>query len=626
LTASDFALRQPIWPVLVIAIVMLLIATGRQFAGRLVKHGETAARGTTVTYVPTAFAALDTVLLTVPGPALLLLVGYLLESDAVATDFVKAIAAGLQRCGWTLLPVLLLRQLLRPKGLAEAHFQWQTTTVARLRSILPLLFAAVPCSFALGVVEATGDDGWLGSLGAALLLAQLSLILVTFWRLLHPTNGVLGTTLPGAIGALHRFRRLWFLVGIGTPLALLTMVALGYDYTALQLTRRTLTTFSALLVAVLVQAMILRSLVLERRRLQIRRMKERMEAAKAGETVGSEGPSPEQIDPGSLARQTQTLVRWSVAVAATIAVFQIWVDVLPALGILRQVQVWPTLDADGKTSWITLADVAASAFVLLAAAAAARNLPALLELFVLQRLQMQAGERHAVTTLARYGIVVVGLILAFSTIGIGWSKVQWLVAAVSVGLGFGLQEIFANFVSGLILLIERPIRVGDVVEIGSTSGRVTRIQIRATTIQDWERKELVVPNREFVTGHFVNWTLNDGVVRRTIKVGIAYGSDTAKALELLITVARRASVALKEPPPEAIFVGFGDSTLDLELRIFVDQTTLDLKEISKLLVAIDMAFREAGIEIAFPQRDVHLDLSASTIELLQGQADRVGRS
>ncbi len=627
LVATDLALRQPIWPMLVIALVMLVLAMSRQFVGRLQKHGETAARGTTVNYLPTALAALDTVLLSLPAPALLLLAGYLLEGDATATDFVKAIAAGLQRCGWSLLPIAVLRQVLRPRGLAEAHFQWQTTTLARLRSIVPLLlFAAVPFAFALGVVEATGDDSWLGSLGAAMLAGEISLILVAFWRMLHPTTGILGTTLPGATGTLHRFRRLWFLLGVGTPVALLAMVALGYDYTALQLTRRMLATFGAVLGAVLLQAMILRSLVLERRRLQIKRMKERLEAAKSGDTGSPESPKIEQVDPGSLARQTQTLVRWSVAVAAAIGVFQIWVDVLPALGILDRVAMWSTLDLDGKPAVITLADVCKSAFVLAAAAAAARNLPALLELFVLQRLRMQPGERHAVTTLARYGIVVVGLVLAFSTIGIGWSKVQWLVAAVSVGLGFGLQEIFANFVSGLILLIERPIRVGDIVQIGSTTGRVTRIQIRATTIQDWERKELVVPNREFVTGHFVNWTLADGVVRRTIKVGIAYGSDTAKALELLLQMAKRNPVVLPEPAPEAIFVGFGDSTLDLELRIFVDQTTLDLKDISRLLVAIDLAFREAGIEIAFPQRDVHLDLSAATIELLQRNPDHIGRS
>ena len=126
---------------------------------------------------------------------------------------------------------------------------------------------------------------------------------------------------------------------------------------------------------------------------------------------------------------------------------------------------------------------------------------------ILQRLSFDAGSRFAVTTVVRYVIVVVGVVVTFGQLGIGWSKVQWLVAAVTVGLGFGLQEIFANFVSGLIILFERPIRVGDIVTIGGFSGRVTQIRIRATTIRQWDRKELVVPNKEFITGQLINWSL-----------------------------------------------------------------------------------------------------------------------
>jgi potassium efflux system protein len=371
------------------------------------------------------------------------------------------------------------------------------------------------------------------------------------------------------------------------------------------------------LAAVVVQGLVLRALLVERRRLQGRRTQELLAAARSGSGDATAAAPAAALDPGALARQTQTMVRWLVAILAAVAVFQIWVDVLPALGVLRRVTLWSTTGADGQSVPVTLADALASVFVVLAAAAAARNLPALLELFVLQRLRMQQGERHAVTTLARYFIVGIGIVLAFSAIGVGWSKVQWLVAAISVGLGFGLQEIFANFVSGLILLVERPIRVGDIVQIGETTGRVTQIRIRATTVMDWERKELIVPNREFVTGHFVNWTLTDGIVRRSIKLGVAYGSDTGKALQLLMECAGRSPAVLVDPRPEALFTGFGDSTLDLELRIFVDQNALDMKQISALLADIDATFRAAGLELAFPQRDVNIDLSERTVALLR---------
>ncbi len=622
---ADFAvvaygvLIAPAWPLLVALVLTVLFGMRRTLVGRLQAHGELAARGSTVAYLPTALAALDTLLLATPLPTALWFVGTMLLGAPESTEFVKAVAIGLQHTGWALLLVTVLAQVVRVKGLAEAHFQWQTTTIARLRANLPLLLLSVlPFVLLLGAIEAPGDDSWLGSVGALLLAGQLAVLLTVFWRLLHPSTGIVGGAGQTVNPAVHRLRRLWFLLGVGTPLLLLVMVVLGYEYTALQLARRLHLTFGAVLVAVLVQAMILRGLLLERRRLQLRHMQERLAAAKAGELPAGADTGAAGADPGSLARQTQTLVRGAVTVAAAVATFQIWIDVLPALGLLRRVELWSTLAADGTASAITLADLLLAGFVLLAAGAAARNLPALLELLVLQRLRMQAGERHAISTLARYGILIVGGVLAFGAIGIGWSKIQWLVAAVSLGLGFGLQEIFANFVSGLILLVERPIRVGDIVQIGETIGRVARIQIRATTIQDWDRKELVVPNREFVTSRFVNWTLSDGVVRWVVPVGIAYGSDTERALELLTAAAKRSRFVRDTPPVEAVMVAFGASTIDLNLRIFIDMNTLEPRWLTDLLQDIDRSFREAGIAIAFPQQDVHLDLSEPVLGLLRG--------
>ena len=128
------------------------------------------------------------------------------------------------------------------------------------------------------------------------------------------------------------------------------------------------------------------------------------------------------------------------------------------------------------------------------------------------------------TRLLRYAITAIGIIVTFGAMGLRWSGIQWLVAALSVGLGFGLQEIVANFVCGLIILFERPFRVGDVVTIGDQTGTVTRIQIRATTVTDWDRRELIVPNKEFITGKLINWSLSDPITRVVVPVGVAYGS------------------------------------------------------------------------------------------------------
>jgi potassium efflux system protein len=130
---------------------------------------------------------------------------------------------------------------------------------------------------------------------------------------------------------------------------------------------------------------------------------------------------------------------------------------------------------------------------------------------VFSHLRLDRGSGYAITATIRYVIVLVGVILAARGLGLAWSKVQWLAAAVTVGIGFGLQEIFANFVSGLILLFERPLRVGDIVTVGETSGVVSRIQIRATTIRDWDNRELILPNKTLITGGFLNWTLSDSI-------------------------------------------------------------------------------------------------------------------
>ena len=211
----------------------------------------------------------------------------------------------------------------------------------------------------------------------------------------------------------------------------------------------------------------------------------------------------------------------------------------------------------------------ASVFLVLTSVAA-RNLPALLELTLLQRLPIDGGARYAISTIVRYPILVFGVSLVSGALGIGWAKIQWLAAALTFGLAFGLQEIFANFVSGLIILIERPVRVGDVVSVSGIHGRVTQLRMRATTILDWDRKEMLVPNKEFITNSVVNWTLSDPKTRVIIPVGVAYGSDTRRARDILLEVAARSRMVVEEPAPMAIFKGFGDSTLDLELRVFTD--------------------------------------------------------
>jgi potassium efflux system protein len=208
--------------------------------------------------------------------------------------------------------------------------------------------------------------------------------------------------------------------------------------------------------------------------------------------------------------------------------------------------------------------------------------------------------------LSRYVIVTVVVLVVLGRLGASWSQMGWAVAAMSVGIGFGLQEIVANFISGLILLVERPIRLGDVITIGDASGTVTRIRFRATTVRDFDRKELIVPNKEIITGRLLNWTLSDPVTRIVVPVGVAYGSDVETAMRLMREAAEENERVLEDPHPFVIFEQFADSSLSLTLRAWVGSFAARLVVRTELHQAINEKFNAAAIVIAFPQQDVHV--------------------
>jgi potassium efflux system protein len=267
-----------------------------------------------------------------------------------------------------------------------------------------------------------------------------------------------------------------------------------------------------------------------------------------------------------------------------------------------------SVEVDGVTKVvpITLISVLFAVLIGIITFVAARNLPGVLEITLLKYLPLDAGARYAFETICQYVVFAVGFIIAFNYIGINWGSLKWLVAALGVGIGFGLQEIIANFISGLIILFERPVRVGDIVTVDNIDGVVSRIRIRATTITNWDRKEYIVPNKSFITGKVLNWTLSNPMNRIIINVGIAYGSDTEMARELLLKTAQEHPNVLDDPPPVATFEGFGDNALNFTLRCFLPNLDNRLATITDLHLAIDKAFRKAKITIAFPQQDVHL--------------------
>ncbi len=227
----------------------------------------------------------------------------------------------------------------------------------------------------------------------------------------------------------------------------------------------------------------------------------------------------------------------------------------------------------------------------------------------LPKTTMERGAREAMVTITGYIMFVIAALAALSVAGFNFSNIAIIAGALSVGIGFGLQNIVNNFVSGLILLFERPVRKGDWIQVGTTEGYVQDIRIRSTRILTFDRSDVIVPNSELIANQVTNFMLDSIRGRAIVRVGVAYGSDTEKVRYILTQVAEENELVVKDgtsPKPLVLFRGFGDSSLDFELRVHLYDVDRRLSTISNLNFAIDKAFREEGIVIPFPQRDVHM--------------------
>jgi len=599
--------------VLAAALIAAMAVTRRRAHAALNALGDQVVSIRTDSFKHTLKALGLTAWLALLGPLVLGFPGWrLMAANAGASA--RAFGLGLLAAANLYLLIEMTRALCLEGGLGHRHFHWHVQILRLLRSrvFYPML-ALLPVAFVVVALEAHGDDAFRNALGRLVFLAGVLFLGVLLMRILRPPGELIRLFLSRRKGGwLDRLRYVWYPLVVAVPFALAVGVAAGYYYTAVELTQRLVVTLWLGLGVAVVYGLVMRGLFMARRRLAVQLAEQRRQAAEQG--TDGEPPDPSVAPPRAeeevtslvaINEQTRRLVATLTAVGLVVGLWLIWADVLPALRILKEHTLYTY--ADGTA--LTLADLGLAILAAVATVVAGKNIPGLMEVAVLQNLPLTAGIRFAITTISRYVITVVGLIVTFALVGIGWAKVQWLAAAVTVSLGFGLQEFFANFISRLTILFERPIRVGDVVTVGDTTGTVTRIRVRATTITDWDRKELIVPNKEFVTGRVMNWSLSDNLLRLTLPVGIAYGSDTTTAKQLMLKCAQESPYVLDEPPPSAYFDEFGDSALVFKLRFYIGGVTHWLVAQDELCRTIDEAFREAGIEIAFPQMDIHVRMA-----------------
>ena len=237
---------------------------------------------------------------------------------------------------------------------------------------------------------------------------------------------------------------------------------------------------------------------------------------------------------------------------------------------------------------------------------ATRKFQRILENRIFPQTRLDVGIRHSLKTAVGYIGLVIAAMVAISALGLDLSNIAIIAGALSVGIGFGLQNIVNNFVSGLILLVERPVKVGDWVEVGAHQGYVKRINVRATELQTFQRSSVIIPNSELLSSSVVNWTHKDTLARVDISVGVSYGSDIELVRDTLLECAGKHRNCIADPEPFVLFLNFGDSALELDLRFYVARADEMFRTGSEVRFAIIHAFRDKGIEIPFPQRDLHV--------------------
>jgi len=556
-------------------------------------------------------------------PGLMAFTAWRLEQAAVDSDWSQAVAHGLWRCVAVTWPLLIVRRSCVSRGLGEAHLGWPRDVARRISHrvtiFLPICLLLL---FVVGTTESLDHDVVSDSLGRTAFLALMLVGGFFCHSLIHAA-----ATAPQVTSVTPQHRQRWatwlgWLVPL-IPWGLAGVAFVGYYDTALRLAWRLEGTGWLWLIIAGLHSVGLRWIVGEQHRLET--ITDAARSATSPPTLDRHqslfarlrnSHSTRSMSPGEMTRQMATLLNTVLLVAGICGLTAIWRDVLPA-GLLDRGLLWQTAvthqvmestDSGGsavrtitRLEPVTILNFGLAILICGVTFVAARNLPGLVEVLFLERLPLDAGGRFAVTILLRYAMFVVGVSLACARVHIGWSNIQWLVAAASVGLGFGLQEIFANFVSGIILLFERPIRVGDVITIGDTTGTVSQIRFRSTTIRDADRRELVVPNKDLITGKLLNWTLSDQTNRIRIRIAVGYDADPNRVRQLLYEIATEHPSVLKEPPPTAAFEEFGANTLIFNLSAFLPSLDQRQKVTHELHAAIHSRLHADGIAMPTPQ-------------------------
>ena len=497
--------------------------------------------------------------------------------------------------------------LLRPNGLAFRHFGMPQESNRIFQRIIKQSIWIVGLLLVSSIPSQIDEIGYLNdAIGQVMSIIALALCLFVVRPLLNRAirEYQKAKKEEGATNTSISLFRLLRLILVIVPISLIILIILGYYYTAVYLITHLLNSYFVILLWVFGRYFAYRFVAISARRLAYRRLQDKRR--KLREQVLENGTKEDETIKLSVVNQqiyrVTDLIGW---VVLFVSLYVIWSDLISVAYYLDGVILWESNEGNQVES-VTLLNLMRASLYMVITYVLIKNITGILEVTVFSKIPLSKGTPQTIITMLTYIIVTFGSVSAFSALGISWTKIQWIFTALSVGLGFGVREIFGSFVSGSILLFERPIRVGDKVTVGQYTGIITKIRLRSTTLLNSDHMEVVLPNQAFVTDRFINWTLNNTITRLQIFFKVSYDTDLDLMQRLLLQAVNEAPKVLSEPKVEINMLHFGDNALEHELLVFVGELGDRIETMNFLQYRINQLFRENGIRFALNQLDVHL--------------------
>ena len=497
--------------------------------------------------------------------------------------------------------------LLRPNGLAFRHFGMPQESNRIFQRIIKQSIWIVGLLLVSSIPSQIDEIGYLNdAIGQVMSIIALALCLFVVRPLLNRAirEYQKAKKEEGATNTSISLFRLLRLILVIVPISLIILIILGYYYTAVYLITHLLNSYFVIFLWVFGRYFAYRFVAISARRLAYRRLQDKRR--KLREQVLENGTKEDETIKLSVVNQqiyrVTDLIGW---VVLFVSLYVIWSDLISVAYYLDGVILWESNEGNQVES-VTLLNLMRASLYMVITYVLIKNITGILEVTVFSKIPLSKGTPQTIITMLTYIIVTFGSVSAFSALGISWTKIQWIFTALSVGLGFGVREIFGSFVSGSILLFERPIRVGDKVTVGQYTGIITKIRLRSTTLLNSDHMEVVLPNQAFVTDRFINWTLNNTITRLQIFFKVSYDTDLDLMQRLLLQAVNEAPKVLSEPKVEINMLHFGDNALEHELLVFVGELGDRIETMNFLQYRINQLFRENGIRFALNQLDVHL--------------------